>query len=133
MRVLLKHHKSERLSDASVRKTSHPRAILCLMRALQKCDTYICTWKGAHGLYDCIAFRLVANKTLTVSVRSQSNGRAWVGYKLQSTPRKKSRGGVNLFYFLLFVRTWNKLALEEFAIWRPVSHENEQRVAEEEV
>mmetsp|Transcript_2564 Transcript_2564/g.4277 ORF Transcript_2564/g.4277 Transcript_2564/m.4277 type:complete len:371 (-) Transcript_2564:139-1251(-) len=31
------------------------------------------------------------------------------------------------------VGAWNKLALEEFAIWRPISHENDHRVAEEQV
>jgi|AntRauMFilla1563_2_1112583.scaffolds.fasta_scaffold259930_1 hypothetical protein len=49
---------------------------------------------------------MVANETLTLSVRSQFNGREWVGYKqLQTTATpggktKHAEASIMLFYFI---------------------------------
>jgi hypothetical protein len=49
----------------------------------------------------CIVFRLVGKETLTLSVRSQSNGRELVGYKLQTTPGQENTRKRQPFYFIL--------------------------------
>jgi hypothetical protein len=51
----------------------------------------------------CIALRLVANETPTLSGRSQSNGREWVGFKRQTTPGTENTRKLQLFYFIYLI------------------------------
>jgi hypothetical protein len=52
--------------------------------------------KGAQGLYSVAT----GNETLTLSGRSQSNGREWVGLELQTTPGTENTRKCQLLYFI---------------------------------